>query len=53
MRIRLEAALGIEKPTPGRVAYDPRTDNIDDMRERRIPPKRGTHDEVVLGDAIP
>ena len=52
MRVRLEAALGIDQPTPGRVAYDPRVDDIPDMRERRIPPQQGTEFDW-LGDAIP
>lgn len=44
MRTRVEQALGIDQPTPGRVDYDPRVDNVADanMRARRIPPQKGT-----------
>jgi hypothetical protein len=42
--------LGIERPTPGRVEYDPRTDTIADMRTRRIPPERGSTQARQLGE---
>jgi hypothetical protein len=50
VRTTVERALGIDKPSPGRVAYDPRTDNIADMRERRIPPQRGSVEAEQLNE---
>ena len=50
MRTTVQRALGIERPTPGRVQYDPRVDNIPDMRKRRIPPQRGSVEARQLNE---
>ena len=50
MRKPLEKALGIDKPTPGRVYYDPLKVDIPDMRKERIPPKAGSYEAWQLNE---